>query len=151
MPGLNTSTGSTTGVQTPSQQALSGNIFQQLMAQITQGPNVTAAQKNQVASQVNQNAAGAQAGINANAAATGFGSSGKVGQQDETLGVARTDAIQQGDQALQSQANQQFQQDLGLGENFIQPFSSSTSATPSMLSAFSSLLGSGGLFGSGGI
>jgi hypothetical protein len=144
MPGLNTSTGSTTGVQTPSQQALSGNIFQQLMAQITQGPNVTAAQKNQVASQVNQNAAGAQAGINANAAATGFGSSGKVGQQDETLGVARTNAIQQGDQALQAQANNQFEQNLGLGESFIQPFSSSTTSSPSVLSTlgqFASMFG----------
>lgn len=148
-------TSTQTGLQTEDQQGVSSIIAQMLKQFLGAGPNVDFADRAAARGSINKTYDSIRPRLEAQLTARGFAGSGKEGASFKSLETDRAGAIQQSDTALRQEAMQRFLHALGLGENFIRPFSSSTtqpgapwqSSLGAGLSDLSGLLYGGGLSG----
>jgi hypothetical protein len=153
MPGGSTSTttGSQSGTQTanldPLQSGVNQGLFQQILAALKLGPNVSQGQSDLTSQGINQTFNAAEKGTASNLAASGFGNSGKVPQNIESTGVARAQAQGQGAAQNQQNAQQNFMQmiqsalQFDLPRSFSSSGTSSGTSTPSLLSSITGILG----------
>jgi hypothetical protein len=127
-----TQSGSQSGTQTsnldPMQSKLNKNLFQQILAQIQQGPQVNQGDRNAARGQVNQIYGQNQNAIEGNLAARGF-SGGKLGEGIASNELQRAGALSSTESSLRDQAMNRFQQMIQNAFQFDQPRSFSSSST----------------------
>lgn len=150
------------------QKKINKAIFQQLLDLIKQGPTVSQADRNTMRSQTNQAYNSANTNLEANLAARGYASGGKLGAGIRDNSLERAKATQSGEAGLTRDAWSKFMQAIGAGFQFDQPRETTTTSQGTQTSTGSgvpwqSTVGSGfgdlssmlfaknmGLFGGGG-
>lgn len=112
------------------QQKVNKALFDQILAAITQGPEVSQSDRNLARGQINDSYDATGKNLESTLAARGFsGPTGKIGQGYGNLAIARNKAFASTESDLRSQAMQRFQQMIGNAFAFDQPRSYTTTSS----------------------
>jgi len=123
----NTST--TSGERTKRQSNLFKEILDQLMASISQGPNVMESDRQKMRAQTNQTYNAIAPRLESQLTSRGFGNSGKLGAGFKGIDIARANEIQSGEATLRDQAMQRYLQELGIALPYTRPDTVTTTSS----------------------
>jgi len=114
-------TSTTGGVRSGKQRHLFRDTLDQLLASISQGPQVMQSDRDAMRGTINKSYNAAQAQIESGLTGRGFGNSGKLGKAFRDLDISRAGDFSSGEMGLQNQAQQQYAQMIGLALPYLTP------------------------------
>ncbi len=113
----------------PKQKKVNKNLFQQILAALKLGPQVSQSDRNTARGQINDTYDATGQNLQANMAARGFGGSGKEGAMMRSTAIDRAKGFQGAEATLRDQAQNRFQQMIQNAFQFNQPRSFTNEGT----------------------